>query len=120
MFKPDSDDVYFFSAQNLRLVEERGMETILDEAKSLVYGDRNNDYGHPADDYARNAGFLNIILKDKLRDDAEITPYDCMLFMITLKVSRLINDHTKRDSIVDIAGYAECFNRVLRREQGLE
>jgi len=95
-------------------------QTILQEAQSLVYGNRNADYGHPYEDYKRNAGFLQIILKDKLKDGAVITPQEAILFMITLKVSRLINDHTKRDSIVDVAGYAECLSRVNRREAGLE
>lgn len=102
------------------VVKAEEYQTILQEAQSLVYGSRNADYGHPYDDYLRNAGFLQIILKDKLKDDAVITPQEAILFMICLKVSRLINDHTKRDSIVDVAGYAECLSRVNRREAGLE
>lgn len=102
------------------LCDDEDYVTITEEAHGLVYGDRNADYGHPHSDYTRNAAFLQTILGDKLKDDAVITPQDVIMFMITLKVSRLVNDHTKRDSIVDIAGYAECLMRVNRREAGLE
>lgn len=105
--------------------EEQGFdwepyEPIVAEAQRLVYGDRNADYGHPYDDYIKNAAFLTQILKRHLKDDAVITPQDVCIFMITLKVSRLINDPYKRDSIVDVAGYAECLSRINRREAGLE
>ena len=37
-------------------------ETILQEAQRLVYGDRQADYGHPHDDYARTARMWEAIL----------------------------------------------------------
>jgi hypothetical protein len=101
-------------------VPEPDYEPIVAEAQRLVYGDRNKDYGHPYEDYVRNATSLTTILKDKLKEDAVITPQDVCLFMIMLKVSRLINDPYKRDSIVDVAGYAEGLSRINRREAGLE
>ena len=89
-------------------------ETVLDEAKRLVYGNRNADYGHPYDDYKRTAAMWSALF------GTEITPQQAILGMIAVKLSRLANDHTKRDSVVDVAGYAECLSRVNRRGAGLE
>lgn len=110
---PDSDDVYFFSAQNLKLVEERGMETILDEAKSLVYGDRNNDYGHPKEDMDRTAMMWSAIL------GTEVTAEKVALCMCAVKISRQCNKR-KRDNLVDLAGYAEVANRIVEFEEAME
>lgn len=93
-------------------------ELILDTAKRLVYGDRNAQYGHPADDYERNAGMFNALFKDKLKED--FTPRDLILFMILLKLSRAYNEPDKLDTIVDIAGYAQCHQRITRRLEGKE
>jgi 5'-nucleotidase len=89
-------------------------EPITEEAQRLVYGNRNADYGHPYDDYVRTARLWSAIL------GADVTPQKAILCMIAVKMSRLVNDPRKRDSIVDIAGYAECLSRSNRREDGLE
>lgn len=96
------------------MIQEKEYETALEEATRYVYGNRNNDYGHPAEDYARTAKMWSAIL------GIDITPQQAILCMIAVKLSRLTNDHTKRDSAVDVAGYAECLVRVNRREAGLE
>ena len=77
--------------------------TILDEAKGHVYGDRGADYGHPADDHGKVAGAISALLADKLR--VPLTALDVELVMIVVKLSRLAHKY-KRDSVVDIAGYA--------------
>lgn len=92
-------------------------QTALDVAKSLVHGDRNADYGHPLDDFTRTAKMWSAIL------GIEVRPEQVPLMMICVKLSRLTNDITKRDSIVDVAGYAETLDMVLkeqkRRSEGL-
>jgi hypothetical protein len=80
-------------------------ETVLDEAKRLVYGDRAMDYGHPLDECTRIAAFWSVILKTKVR------PEHIPVCMVCMKISREMN-RRKRDNAVDIAGYAECLNRI--------
>lgn len=89
---------------------DRRSKTILDEAKSLVYGDRQDDYGSVRDDFHRVAGLLNVLLSGRLK--APIADEDIPLIMICLKLSRQVNKH-KRDNLVDIAGYAETAARLL-------
>jgi hypothetical protein len=80
-------------------------ETILDEAKRLVYGDRNTAYGHPLTDYECTAAIWSAIL------GRPVSPEQAVLCMIGVKVSRESRRAT-RDSRVDIAGYAECLQRI--------
>lgn len=95
---------------NLPTKEEEKEQSPLSEALGLVYGDRGADYGHPLDDYRRTAAMWSAIL------DTEVTPEQAILCMIAVKISRECNA-PKRDNLVDIAGYAECANRVLIRER---
>ena len=81
-------------------------QTILDEAKALVWGDRQRDYGHPREDFARSAALMSAILGAEVRTD------QVPLLMIAVKVSRLCERY-KRDSVVDLAGYAATLERVM-------
>ena len=81
-------------------------DTVLDEARRLVHGPRGKDYGHPAKDFGRTAGMATALLRDKLKEGASLSRQDVAMFMILVKLSRLAN-RFKRDSVVDIAGYAE-------------
>jgi len=105
-----------FRSTNSPVQGEHG-ETVLDEAKALIYGDRNEAYGHPADDYARTAGLWSALLGSKLREP--ISPGEAILCMICVKLSREAH-RPKRDNRVDLAGYAGCLQRVADREAGRE
>lgn len=96
---------------NLELIEPESQK-IVDIAKSLVYGDRGETYGHPAEDYKRVALIWSGIL------GVEITPIQAIQCMVGIKLSRLSNTPDHRDSWVDIAGYAECGDRINRYEAG--
>ncbi len=80
-------------------------QTILQEAQGLVYGARNEDYGHPLDDLARTAQIWSAILGTHVSAD------QVALCMIGLKVSRLCHKY-KRDSVVDVAGYAGTLEMI--------
>jgi len=79
-------------------------QQMLREAEALVNGDRNNAYGPPDQDLQRTADFLTIYLNGRRIIEA----HDVAIMMSLLKISRLSWDPTKRDSWVDIAGYAAC------------
>lgn len=74
---------------------------VLREAASLISGDRERDYGPPGKNFATIAGLWTQVL------GVQVTPQQVALCMIQLKMARLINGGgVKRDSFVDIAGYA--------------
>ena len=79
---------------------------MLDEAKGLVTGDRNNTYGPPNQDFQRTADMMSAY--GFRVDDRPLTSADVAIFMSLLKISRLKWTPTKRDSWVDLAGYAAC------------
>lgn len=85
--------------------------TILQEAQSLVYGDRQAAYGHPYDDYTRTARMWEAILGMR---PFTITPRIACLMMAAVKISREVNA-PKRDNLVDLAGYAACAARCTER-----
>lgn len=79
---------------------------ILEEANSLVHGDRAVDYDHPLDDFSRTAAMWSAIL------GVPVTAEQVGLCMIAVKLSRQVN-RPKRDNLVDIAGYAETVQMCL-------
>ena len=85
-------------------------ETILEEAARLTSEDRQQVYGHPADDYARTAALWSAYL------GTPVTALQAQMCMVLVKVSRLANTPGHRDSIVDIAGYARTYEMTMERD----
>lgn len=92
-----------------------GTPTVLEEASTIVFGDRQDDYGDTARSFLRIARLWSVVLEH------EVSAEDVALCLIQLKVARSVNQHhadgageglIKRDSIVDIAGYAQCLALV--------
>jgi hypothetical protein len=83
-----------------------------DEAKSLITGDRNNQYGPPTQDFKRTAAMANGFgFRVVTHDGAEpefLKAHHVAIFMMLLKTSRLAWTPAKRDSWVDDIGYAGC------------
>ena len=80
-------------------------ETVLQEAQRLVYGDRQQSYGHPLDDFTRTAQMWSAILGWK------VTAEQVGLCMCAVKISRQCNK-PKRDNLTDLAGYAATVQMV--------
>lgn len=77
------------------------------EAQALITGDRNNAYGPPTQDFQRAAGILNA-MGYQGQGGRPIESHDIALMVMAVKMSRLVWTPGKRDSWVDIAGYAGC------------
>lgn len=76
-------------------------------AADLVSGDRQTDYGHPLDNHVRIARFWTARLIEKLAPGEEIRPHEVAACMRLVKEARLMNSVGHRDSLDDIAGYAD-------------
>jgi len=88
-------------------------ESILQEADRIVSCDRQNDYGHPIEDFTRTGKLWATIL-----DIEKVEPEQVGMCMIALKLSRLCNAY-KRDSAVDIGGYAKTIDMVMDKKKEL-
>ena len=94
---------------------EHGMASILDTAKRITAGERQEDYGHPSGDFGRAAQMWTAILGEKLHAGEKVTAEDIPLCMIAVKLARQAHRH-KRDNLVDIAGYARTAAMVAGDE----
>jgi hypothetical protein len=79
---------------------------ILEEAKDIIYGDREKTYGHPAKNLDNIAKYWSIYL------DKEVSAQDVATMMVLLKIARLMNQPDHRDSLVDSVGYLALIERI--------
>lgn len=86
-------------AQETDTDEPNERARILAESEQLINGDRAKDYGDPATNFGRLAALWAPIL------GVDVTPVQVALCLTQLKISRLINTPTHRDSYLDAAGY---------------
>jgi hypothetical protein len=80
---------------------------LLDEARQLVTSDRNNSYGPPHQDFQRTAAAANGYGYSG-PGGRPLEAHDIAILVSLVKISRLMWTPGKRDSWVDIAGYAAC------------
>lgn len=84
-------------------------EPITDEAFRITSRDRRDVYGHPLEDFERIAKMWSGVV------GANLTAEQVGACMILLKVGRLCHSPGHRDSLVDIAGYANCLDLIRQR-----
>ena len=84
--------------------------TVLKEAHTIIYGDREKTYGHPSKNLKTIAKMWNAYL-DARTTSSELNAKDVASMMILLKTARLANNPDHRDSVVDICGYAALIER---------
>lgn len=89
-----------------------GPETILEEARRIVDGDRRQDYGHPSENHGMTAALWTAYL------GVDVTARDVCLLNILQKVSREGSGAPKRDNLVDIAGFARNAEIVSQVAEG--
>lgn len=73
----------------------------------LITGDRDQSYGHPSQNFKNIAEQWNIQFGHMLKPGQKFTGPLVAQAMILVKTSRMIAQ-PKRDSYLDIAGYAAC------------
>lgn len=85
-------------------------QLLLEEATQLTCGDRNAQYGDPLQDFKRSAAILNALgYQNSLNGGVrQLTGHDVALIVAAVKMSRIAWAPSKRDSWVDLAGYAAC------------
>lgn len=84
-------------------------QNILQEANSIVRGDRQADYGDTVANFKHIANIASAIRKK------EFTAEDCCVVLIAVKLAREQFKH-KRDNLVDLAGYTEILNQIKEAE----
>ena len=72
---------------------------IINEAAVLINGDREHEYGTPADNFQRVADLWYAF------DDSKIEPWQVCIKLALLKIGRLGGPKPSRDSFVDAVGY---------------
>ena len=98
---PNWDSFYVIPNTNQQLENS----SITDEAKTIVAGDRASDYGDANESFARISKLWSAYV------GVTINSWDVAQMMILLKVSRAKTSR-KRDTLVDIVGYAECASKL--------
>ncbi len=86
---------------------------ILQKAKDLITGDRNETHGDAFQNHAEIAEFWNIFLDKKLQPMASITAEDVALMMVLMKISR--NTQGKKnnlDNFIDMCGYSAIAGEI--------
>lgn len=91
------------------------MKPILHEAHEIVWGDREKTYGDPSKNLETIANFWENYLHARGILDVEgagLTKEDVCHMMSLLKIARLANNPTHRDSMVDVCGYQALADRI--------
>jgi hypothetical protein len=89
-------------------------KSILDDAKDIIYGDREKTYGAPDKNLVAIAGYWANHLNTRFGVYHDITGADVCIMMTLLKAARLGNDVTHRDSLVDAVGYLALLERIQK------
>ena len=106
--------------KRLRIVEDAPRDeadapkSILNEAQSIIYGDREKTYGAPDKNLVAIAGYWANHLNTRFGVYHDISPEDVCIMMVLLKAARLGNDITHRDSQVDAVGYLALMERIQK------
>ena len=85
--------------------EESVKQSILDEAKAIVEGSRQSDYGDPVESFDRIAKTASMIT------GKDLSPKECCAVLMAVKIVRESFRH-KRDNLIDLCGYAHIMNEL--------
>lgn len=88
---------------------------ILDAAKNIVNGERDQQYGTPEDSFMAIAELWTVYLEHGCVEDngaVLLHPGDVAAMMALLKIARISTGQSKADNWVDLAGYAACGGEI--------
>lgn len=88
---------------------------ILDKAKEMVTGQREQDYGTPEDNFNVIAEYWMTYLSAKWGPEelVVLTADDVANMMCLFKIARVTTGKGTADSYIDLAGYAACAGEIL-------
>jgi hypothetical protein len=95
---------------------ELNKNTILTEANELIFGERQVAYGHPSKNYDTVSKLWTTYLHEKYKNSmgmqmVNVSAEDVCWMMVLLKMARQMNS-SKRDNLVDAAGYIALIERL--------
>ena len=85
--------------------------SILDEAREIIYGDREQTHGQPDHNLRAIAKIWSALLRGVLKDGHDVTPQLVCLMMAGLKLARAANRPSHRDHARDTVGYMALLER---------
>lgn len=86
-------------------------KSAMQEAQELIYGDREETYGHPSKNLTHISQQWRLYMSQKFGVDVELDAEDVCWMMADLKKVRQMNSK-KRDNLVDAIGYIGLVERV--------
>lgn len=95
-------------SQNETVAVSNSFESILDKAKTIIYGDREKTYGNPGANCERIAKIWEVIFGHS------VTSEQVCLAMCAVKLARLVNQINHEDSLIDLCGYAALMERIQK------
>jgi hypothetical protein len=88
--------------------------TIIDQAKEIIEGDREQTYGNPGINLKRIADQWSCYLNQKHESSIMLSEEDVCWMMVLLKMARQMHSH-KSDNLVDAIGYVALIDKVGNR-----
>lgn len=92
-------------------------KAILDQAATLVSGDREDTHGDKLINHQKIATLWNAYLTIRKYPDDDLGPHDVALMMALLKVARTQLGDFNIDDYQDLAGYAGCAGEIRGRTE---
>lgn len=86
-------------------------KSVIQEAHEIIYGDREQSYGHPARNITHISQQWRLYLDQKFGVDVPLTAEDVCWMMADLKKVRQMNT-ASRDNLVDAIGYVGLVGRL--------
>lgn len=85
--------------------------SVLDDANSIITGDREQTYGKPEVNLRRIADQWSCYLNQKYQQQNMLSVEDVCWMMVLLKMSRQMNSYTD-DNLIDAIGYIALIEKT--------